>query len=170
MIHFEEAERKDIPGIIEVMKDTGYVGFVYKNKSDAEIEKDIIAAKEKTFLICYEKISLGKKKIIGYFIFAPVENHLKDARKHAFIDERYAYHLGVGIHSDYRGQKLGKKLTEYALQTAERKGFKGMYADVASNNTVSLKLQEAMGFKKIAEYSSRKRPAGINNVLFVKHF
>jgi ribosomal protein S18 acetylase RimI-like enzyme len=170
MIHFSEARKEDIPGMIEVMKNTGYVNFAYKNQSDKDIEKDILSSKERTYLICYEKKLATPKKIIGYFIFVSVENHLNDAKKNFFIDHEYAYHLGIGIHSDYRGRRLGMKLTEFALKTAEKKGFRGMYADVASNNHASLKLQEKTGFQKIAEYRSKKRPAGVNNVLFVRHF
>ena len=165
MIRYAEATKEDILGIIQVMKNTGYIDFAYKGMKDKEIEKDISKSKD-TYLVCYES---QPKKIIGYFIFSNVKNHLKEAREHTSINNQYAYHLGIGIHSSFREKKIGKKLTKYALKKAKEK-FNGMYADVASNNIPSIKLQESTGFKKIAEYNSKKRIKGIKNILYVKHF
>lgn len=169
MIDFAEAKKSDIPGMVEVMRNTGYADFAYKGKTDSEIEKDISKSKN-TYLICYEKKPSQKRKIVGYFVFSSVDNHLAEAQEHIPINNQYAFHLGIGIHSDYRGKKLAKKLTEYALSKAKKEGFKGMYADVASDNTPSLKLQESTGFEKILEHDSKERKHGVKDVVFVKHF
>ena len=48
--------------------------------------------------------------------------------------------------------------------------YKGIYSDVSSNNTISLKLQKKMGFVEIKRYSDSKRTKGTRNVLFKKEF
>ncbi len=169
MIRCAEAKQEDIPGIIEVMKNTGYASFAFKGKTDAQIP-EVISKSKNTYLICFETKLSHPQKIIGYFIFSSVQNHLKDANEHAKINKEYAYHLGIGIHSNYRGKKLGSRLTRYALKKAKKLGYKGMYADVGSDNLASLRLQESIGFERIAEYPSEKRNRGIKNILFVKHF
>ena len=166
MMHFAEAKKEDIPGIIEVMKDSGYANFVYHGRTDDYIKNDILAS-DYTYLICFEKLS-KPRNIVGYFIFSKVDDHLDEARGHITVDKRYAYHLGIGVHSDYRKLGLGKKLTLYALKKARQQGFRGMYADVGSNNKGSLRLQEAVGFKRIAQYPSKKRKMGINIVFEIQ--
>jgi len=55
-------------------------------------------------------------------------------------------------------------------KVVQKEGFKGIYSDVGSNNTISLKLQKKMGFVEIKRYRDSKRTKGTRNVLFKKEF
>jgi len=159
MFDFKKATKNDFSEIIGVMKNASYLDFAYKNKTVEEVA-EIISNSEDTYLICFEKESKNSKHIVGYFIFGSVKNNLLEA---------YAYHLGIGVHSDYREKGIGQRLTQYAFTQAKKK-FSGMYADVSSDNIPSLKLQLSAGFEKIAEYKTEKRSNKTKNILFLKHF
>ncbi len=168
MFDFKKATKNDFSEIIGVMKNASYLDFAYKNKTVEEVA-EIISNSEDTYLICFEKESKNSKHIVGYFIFGSVKNNLLEAREKFEIREDYAYHLGIGVHSDYREKGIGQRLTQYAFTQAKKK-FSGMYADVSSDNIPSLKLQLSAGFEKIAEYKTEKRSNKTKNILFLKHF
>lgn len=159
---FRKADIEDIDYIIKVMHNTTYAQYIYPGKSLSELKRIISESmKNRTYLVCVES-----KKIIGYFIIDSLNNHLPDTPRKIKLNRKYAYHAGVGIHSDFRGKGLAKKFTKYAFKIAKQKGFTGMYADVASNNDISIKLQEKCGFKELVRYNSKWRPKGIKNVVF----
>ena len=106
--------------------------------------------------------------IIGYSIFGLAEKFLQcpiKVKKHGFL-----FSLGIGIDPDYQRMGIGKELVNYCKSIAIKKGFRGAYGDVASNNKISLQFQKSIGFKKIAVYSDPKRPKGVKNILFFKEF
>ena len=63
--------------------------------------------------------------------------------------------LGMGVHKDYRGQGLGRKLMEKTLEKAKAQGFERIELEVYPTNTVAIYLYEKMGF----EVEGRKRKA-----------
>jgi ribosomal protein S18 acetylase RimI-like enzyme len=161
---YRRANIRDVDSIIKVMRNTTYAQYVYPGKSLSEL-KNIISKtmSDRIFLVCFD----GTRKIIvGYFIIDSFNNHLSDIPKKVRLNRKYAYHAGVGIHSDYRGKGLATKLTQYAFKIANSKGYLGMYADVGSNNDASIRLQEKCGFREIARYVSKWRPKGVKNVVF----
>jgi ribosomal protein S18 acetylase RimI-like enzyme len=168
MFHCSTLTREDLSGVIEVMNDTGFREMGFPRMNDEQIKRSILES-DYTFLVCYEKKFFKPKHIVGYFLYGSIRGHLKDVKGHFFIDENYAYHMGVGIHSMYRGRGLARKLLLFGLKHASHK-FSGMYADIASDNIVSLKLHESLGFKKLGEYISKKRAPGVKNVVFVLRF
>ena len=158
------AKESDIPAIVNVMNKVGYTKFRFKkmplNKVQATIQSEFSS---RSFLICVDK-----KEIIGYAIFGPAE---------AFLDcpfeiekKNFAYHLGIGVDPDYQGKGVGLFLSEGMEKVVQKEGFKGIYSDVGSNNTISLKLQKKMGFVEIKRYRDSKRTKGTRNVLFKKEF
>lgn len=51
------------------------------------------------------------------------------------------------VHHNYRGEGIGKKLSEHALKTAKKLGYKAMQFNfVVSTNQVAIKLYETLGF------------------------
>lgn len=163
MISFSKAKKKDFLDMIKVMRNTGYVDYSFPEKSDKEVETELLKSNNK-FFICSDK-----NKIIGYFVVSKLKHYLDEAKELINLNEEFAYHFGIGIHSDYRRQSLALKLTEFVLENITQ-NFKGIYADVASNNFASLKLHEKLGFEKLIEYNSKKRAKGTKNVLFCKSF
>jgi ribosomal protein S18 acetylase RimI-like enzyme len=154
--------------MIKVMQNTKYAQYVYPGKSLKELKKLIIEAmNSRIYLVCADSDS---QRIAGYFILDSINTHLSDIPKKIKLNKRYAYHAGVGIHSDFRGKGLATKLTRYAFGIVKKKDFLGMYADVGSNNDASIKLQEKCGFREIIRYVSTFRPKGIHNVVFEIRF
>jgi ribosomal protein S18 acetylase RimI-like enzyme len=167
MIRCRVANEKDVDSLIELMNNTFYSQYIYPNKTNQEIKIIILKLmKSRNYLVCvdYE----NKKKIIGYFIFDSINSYLKDSP--VKLKKNYAYHLGIGVNSDYRKKGIGKRLTIYAFKKVKELGFKGMYADVGSNNDISINLQNKSGFKELIRYNSKYRPKGIKNVIFIIDF
>jgi len=165
-IKFSRASKKDIPGIVQVMNNTYYTSFAYKNKSEEEIITEIASHfDKKNYLICYELTGFNTKKIIGYSIFAPASNYLKNAPLK--INKNYAYSLGIGISEDYRNQGLGLKLKEYTEKIIKEENFEGVYTDVSSKNIKSIKLQKKLGFNRLIEYIPSNN-SEIKKIIFSK--
>jgi len=162
---YRQANEKDIDGLIDVMKDTGYAAYVYPGQSTEGIKKEILSAmKKKTYLVCVEK------RIVGYFIIGPLDGNLTDIPKSIILKKGYAYHAGVGVHSSERGKGVASALTTYAFRMAKELGYTGIYADVCSTNEASVKLQERCGFREVTRYPSATRPEGTLNVVYEKQF
>lgn len=56
-------------------------------------------------------------------------------------------HLGMGVHRDYRGQGLGKRLILAALEKAKSNGLKRVELEVYRHNTAAIALYERVGFQ-----------------------
>lgn len=159
-----KATNKDAGQIVKVMQNTTYVQYKFPGKSFSEVKKTIIDnMRARTYLVCVDS---SKDKIVGYFILDEFKDHWKERPTHLKINKKYAFHAGVGIHSNYRGMGLATKLTKYAFNVAKKRGFPGMYCDVNSTNDTSLRLQERCGFREIARYTCSFRPKGAKNVVF----
>jgi ribosomal protein S18 acetylase RimI-like enzyme len=61
--------------------------------------------------------------------------------------------LGMGVHKNYRGQGLGRKLMKKTLAKAREKGFERIELEVYTTNTAAIRLYENFGF----EVEGRKR-------------
>jgi len=172
MFKCRKATIKDIDSIIKVMQNTNYAAYIYPGKSLSELKKIISEAmKSRIYVVYTESDSKSKlKQVVGYFIIDSIKTHLTDVPKKIKLNKTYAYHAGVGVHSNFRGKGIATKLTKYAFGVAKKKGFLGMYADVGSKNEVSIKLQEKCGFHEIVRYDSKTRPKGIQNVIFEIRF
>jgi RimJ/RimL family protein N-acetyltransferase len=166
-MRFGVAKKRDIAGILDVMKTTGYTNAFFHNIDDEKIKHKLIHQfHERKFLICYYKESFfSEKNIIGYFMYSSVDNYLDN--EILDINKKFAYHLGVGTHKDYVGNKIATRLTQLALRYVQRDGYKGIYADVDSTNKGSLKVLERCGFKEIIMSESKKRK-GKNIILEYK--
>lgn len=59
-------------------------------------------------------------------------------------------YLGIGLHADYRGMGLGRKLMECALDAAAEHGFRVVRLECREGNTRALAIYEKMGFRRYA--------------------
>jgi ribosomal protein S18 acetylase RimI-like enzyme len=55
--------------------------------------------------------------------------------------------LGMGVHVDYRGHGLGRKLLERCLEHAPRLGLERVGLEVFAGNRPAVALYESMGFR-----------------------
>jgi len=162
MFRYRLAKIDDVDSIIKVMQNTTYSQYIYPGKSFSQLKNIILdSMKTRKYLVCVKS-----GKVIGYFIIDSLNNHLPDIPKKIKLNKKYAYHAGVGIHSDFRGKGLATDLTKYAFKIAKISNYAGMYADVGSNNDASIKLQEKCGFSELVRYASKWRPDGVKNVVF----
>ena len=106
--------------------------------------------------------------IVGYCLFGPYAQYIKPG----FPEEQqdFAYCLGFGVLNKFQKKGLGTLLLLGAEPFAKKLGYKGMYTDVASGNRSSLRVQEKAGYERIGEFPDKKRPTGVNTVLFKKVF
>lgn len=171
-LKFRKATPKDVKGIFEVMKNVGYITYFYGGKSESEVIPMILEnffSKNKPNTIVIGEIdSSGGKRIIAYSIFGSYLYY----KKKEFPEEKenYAYSRGTGVHSEFQGKGFGTILKDITVEIAKREGYKGMYTDVASNNTASLKVQKKTGFTMVAEVQDKSRPKGIHSIVFKKTF
>ncbi|MGE7997094.1 N-acetyltransferase family protein [Lysinibacillus sp. NPDC093190] len=78
-----------------------------------------------------------EKKVVGYLI---VQGNSPSRIAHRA-------NIVVGIHSDYRGQKIGTALFSYLNDWAKEKGMYRLELTVMANNTAGVALYEKMGFE-----------------------
>lgn len=165
-MRFRKATLDDVPGIFDVMVDTEFRKLWLGHLNDEKAKKSIevnMGKKERIYVVADDN-----GRIAGYFIIDTIKSYLKDCPVE--INQKYAYCKGIGVHSDYRGKGVAKELYKASLKFAKKK-YKGMYADIDSDNIPSIKLHEKVGFNEIAKYKSegRKKQSGIN-VVFGKKF
>ena len=56
------------------------------------------------------------------------------------------------VHPQFRGQGIGAQLYRALLAILKRQGFQCAYAGIALPNDASVRLHEAVGFKRIGTY------------------
>lgn len=79
-----------------------------------------------------------EKKVVGYLI---VQGNNMPSR----VSHRV--YIVIGIHSDYRGRKIGTALFSHLDEWAKRKGMHRLELTVMANNTVGVALYKKMGFE-----------------------
>ncbi len=61
----------------------------------------------------------------------------------------------------FRGEGLGKRLLLAAIEEARQMGYKAMFCDTLTGMQQAARLYEAMGFERVAAYSSDPTPGAI---------
>ncbi|MGE7945907.1 N-acetyltransferase family protein [Lysinibacillus sp. NPDC093688] len=79
-----------------------------------------------------------EKTVVGYLIVQG--NHMPSSVSHR------AY-IVVGIHSEYRGRKIGTALFSHLDDWAKEKGMHRLELTVMANNTAGIALYKKMGFE-----------------------
>ncbi len=79
----------------------------------------------------------GAERVVGW---ADVFPHWAHALQHVGT-------LGMGVHADFRGQGLGRRLLAACLEKAERKGLLRVELSARADNLRAIRLYEALGFR-----------------------
>ncbi len=82
-------------------------------------------------------IALVDDRVIGWCRIPPLE---KEGFRHVGV-------LGMGVHKDYRGKGLGKRLLDVALAQAREKGLERVELEVYSTNEAAIHLYRSAGFE-----------------------
>jgi ribosomal protein S18 acetylase RimI-like enzyme len=61
----------------------------------------------------------------------------------------------------FRGEGLGNRLLLAAIEEARQMGYKAMFCDTLTGMQQAARLYEAMGFERVAAYSSDPTPGAI---------
>ena len=167
--NFRIASPDDMPGIFKVMENVGYIAKFYGGKSEEEVTPLLLGflfgpENNINAVICETAVD----GIIGYCLFGPYAQYIKPG----FPEEKddFAYCLGFGVLRTFQKRGLGTRVLVEAEPFAKKLGYKGMYTDVATDNTSSLRVQEKAGYERIGIFSDKKRPSGVNTVVFKKVF
>jgi len=78
-----------------------------------------------------------KGKLLGY-------GHLNTFNKRS---RRFQASLGLVVHQDYHGKRIGRELLDFLLMIARRKGCKKVWAHIHGDNVKSLRLFAREGFQ-----------------------
>jgi len=97
-------------------------------------------------------VALENNLVVGWVALSPVSSRCV----YGGVAE-----ISVYIHEDHRGKGLGKLLLAQVIATSEANGYWTLQAGIMPTNLGSIKLHEAMGFRKIGY---RERVSKINNV------
>ncbi|MDX1808153.1 MAG: GNAT family N-acetyltransferase [Sulfurospirillaceae bacterium] len=148
---FRVAEIDDLPEIINIYNDA-------INDGISTVHSDIITPDNKIeWFKSHDKdtrpilVKEYKNKIISWIDFQP-------------FDENAAYknsaRVSIYIERNFRGQKLGQKFLQEAIDKADIYGIKTLLAYIFSDNIASLKLFKKMHFR---EWGHFPNIAQINN-------
>lgn len=104
-------------------------------------------------------VGLYENKIAGWAALSPVSG------RHVY---RGVAEVSVYIGQNYRGLGMGKALLHNLILESEKLGFWTLQSGIFPSNKASIKLHEALGFRKIGK---RERVGNLNglwidNVLF----
>lgn len=88
-----------------------------------------------------------------------------------FYDARPAYHataeIGVYIREDYRGGGVGRRLVGEAVRRGPELGLKTLTAGAFAHNEASIRLFDAMGFRRWAHFPGVAELDGVERDLVV---
>ena len=82
-------------------------------------------------------VALADAQVVGWCGIPPID---RDGFRHVGL-------LGMGVHKDYRGHGLGKRLMALALNKAREKGFERVELQVYSSNRAAIGLYKSFGFE-----------------------
>lgn len=85
--------------------------------------------------LAYYWVALVDNKVIGYMGMWYI------------IDEGHI--TNIAVHSDYRGQGIGKKILEHGITKAVEKGIDAITLEVRPSNKAAISLYEQFGFEVV---------------------
>ncbi len=89
-----------------------------------------------------------EKKIVGMAFLVPHGNPT------TLFQDDWSYLRLVGVHADYEGKGIGRKLTQMCVDLAKESGEKIVALHTSEFQNAARHIYESMGFKKFREFES----------------
>lgn len=143
-IEMRDATPDDLPGIMEIYNDAVLNTTAIWNDVlvDLENRKDWFKArKDRGFPVI---VAVRDGAIVGYASYG-------DWR--AFDGYRHTREHSIYVHKNARGAGLGKLLMQVLIEHAKANGVHVLIGAIESENTASIRLHEALGFRIAGRYS-----------------
>ncbi|WP_284776822.1 GNAT family N-acetyltransferase [Agrobacterium sp. lyk4-40-TYG-31] len=143
-IEMRDATPDDLPGIMEIYNDAVLNTTAIWNDVlvDLENRKDWFKArKDRGFPVI---VAVRDGAIVGYASYG-------DWR--AFDGYRHTREHSIYVHKNARGAGLGKLLMQALIEHAKENGVHVLIGAIESENTASIRLHEALGFRIAGRYS-----------------
>lgn len=146
-MRIRRAENKDIPKINDLLNQVCLVHFngrpdLFKKGSrkytDSQLSR-IIEDDERPIFVAVDE----SDSVIGY-VFCIFEQHIDD---NILTDVKTLYIDDLCVDESLRGQRIGRRLYEYALDFARKNGCYNLTLNVWSCNTAAMKFYESCGLK-----------------------
>ena len=81
-------------------------------------------------------VSLNGYRVVGWCDIIPMKG----------VDFSHCGKLGMGVHRDYRGRRIGTRLLDATLQAAKDYGVERVELEVYTSNITAIRLYEKRGF------------------------
>jgi L-amino acid N-acyltransferase YncA len=143
-IEMRDATPDDLPGIMEIYNDAVLNTTAIWNDVlvDLENRKEWFKArKDRGFPVI---VAVRDGAVVGYASYG-------DWR--AFDGYRHTREHSIYVHKNARGAGLGKLLMQALIEHAKANGVHVLIAAIESENTASIRLHEALGFRIAGRYS-----------------
>lgn len=143
-MHYREANTADLPEIIRMLADD-QLGNAREDSSVPINQQyldafSIINADSNNELIVLETDEPGNPAIMGILQLTYIPYLTYKGSWRCLIE-------GVRIHQDFRGQGLGTKLFEWAIERAKQKGCNIVQLTSNKNRNDAIRFYESLGFK-----------------------
>jgi RimJ/RimL family protein N-acetyltransferase len=83
------------------------------------------------------EIALDGRRVVGWCDIRPLPHEML----------RHTGHLGMGVHPDYRGRGIGRRLITAALDKSRRRGLERIELHVFAGNRRARRLYKSVGFR-----------------------
>jgi len=143
-ITIRDAVETDLPGIMDIYNDAVANTTAIWNEAPVDLANRkawFSARRERSFPVL---VALRGKQVIGYASYG-------DWR--AFDGYRHTVEHSVYVRADARGTGTGKRLMKALIDRASFNGVHVMIAGIEAENTASIKLHEALGFRVVGRFS-----------------
>jgi len=163
-ITYRQATALDLGQILSIMGHVNYLSFRFGRQNTKHARETVKGEfHSRNFFVC-----ALKNKILGYAIVgdavALMHNPLKLTKK------KYAYLMGIGVLPMHQGKKLGTNLLKHIVEKYQELGYIGIYSDVGSDNSWSIKFHLGLGFILVGSYKNSQRPKHTLSLVFLKKF
>lgn len=136
---FRVAEIEDLPKIINIYNDAINDGISTVQSDNVTVESRVEWFKSHDKETRPILVKEYKNKIISWIDFQPFDSNV------AYQDSA---RVNIYIERNFRGQKLGQKFLQEAIDKASTYGIKTLLAYIFSDNIASLKLFKKMNFRE----------------------
>lgn len=111
---------------------------------------------------------LTRNKVAHYFVCMYENKVIGYVGLWIIIDE--AHITTIAVHPEYRGNKVAKKLIEFAVEYSKKWGAEKLALEVRESNYSAKKLYESMGFKEIGLRENYYNDLKEDAIIMLKRF